>query len=270
MSGAVRLLLHTGGGSGVGPSDAGLLVFFAIGLLGGAHCIGMCGPLVTMYSKQLTAATDGRDGILTQYEVRQHALFNLGRTVSYTLLGGLFGLLGGLVFDVSGTVNAVDTPIRAGTGILVGGFILVVGGRYVLGGFGSHGFLGSGPLGRVYGILTTRVEGWVTGPGVIGLGLVHGLLPCPLLYPAFLYAFATGSTVGGALALAALGIGTFPTVFLYGTVVQSVNATHRTRLHRLLGVGFLLMGWMPLAHGLSLYGIHLPHIEPPIYQPLAL
>jgi sulfite exporter TauE/SafE len=257
--------LHLGGGV---AGEAGLVVFFLVGLLGGAHCIGMCGPLVTMYSKQLTAATDERGGVLTQYEVRQHALFNLGRTVSYATLGGVFGVLGGLVFDVSGTINAVDTPLRAAMGILVGGFILFVGGRYVLGDFGSHGFFGSGPLSGIYRRLTAHVEEWVNGPGIFGLGLAHGLLPCPLLYPAFLYAFASGSALGGTLALGALGVGTFPTVFLYGTVIQSVDATHRTRLHRLLGVAFLIMGWMPLAHGLSLYGIRLPHVEPPIYQPL--
>jgi sulfite exporter TauE/SafE len=93
-------------------------------------------------------------------------------------------------------------------------------------------------------------------------------LPCPLLYPAYLYAFARGSPVAGVVTLAVLGLGTFPTLFAYGTVVNSVGATNRERLHRALGVAFLLLGLMPIAHSLSLFGIAIPHVEPPIYQPL--
>jgi len=91
-----------------------------------------------------------------------------------------------------------------------------------------------------------------------------------LLYPAFLYAFAQGTPVRGALALALLGIGTFPTLFLYGTVIQSVSATHRSRLHRVLGVAFILMGWMLLSHSLGLLGVSVPHVEIPTYRPLVI
>ncbi|AQL44702.1 hypothetical protein BV210_18270 (plasmid) [Halorientalis sp. IM1011] len=65
-------------------SGYGLAVFFLIGLLGGAHCIGMCGPLVATYAERME--TDDRwSGALTLYEVRQHTLFNLGRTMSKVL-----------------------------------------------------------------------------------------------------------------------------------------------------------------------------------------
>ena len=74
--------------------------------------------------------------------------------------------------------------------------------------------------------------------------------------------------LAGVLTLGVLGLGTFPTLFIYGTIVQSVNATYRQRLHRALGVAFLFLGLMPIAHSLALFGIQVPHIEPPIYQPL--
>ncbi len=242
-------------------------VFFLVGLLGGAHCLGMCGPLVTMYSERMTDAKSGTERRLTTYEVRQHALFNFGRTISYATLGAAFGLAGLLFFDAS-TVTRFERPIRVLTGFAVGALIIAVGVQYTLGGQTSHNLPGSGVFGRVYGYISGRVDGWATGPGIVGLGLVHGLLPCPLLYPAFLYAFAGGSPVGGALALGLLGVGTFPTLFLYGTVIQSVGATHRKRLHRVLGVAFLVMGWMLLSHSLALLGVAVPHLEIPTYQPL--
>ncbi len=264
LSLALAVVLHLGE---VSTGSVELGVFLVIGLLGGAHCLGMCGPLVTMYGERMADQTAADGGRLTTYEVRQHALFNAGRTVSYAILGTAFGLAGMLFFDAS-AVTRFERPVRVATGLAVGSLILVVGVQYVLGRQGSHSLPGSGVFGRVYGAVQGRIDGWATGPGIVGLGLLHGLLPCPLLYPAFLYAFARGSPLGGGLALALLGIGTFPTLFIYGTVLQSISPTHRQRLHRVLGVAFLVMGWMLLSHSLGLLGIAVPHVEVPTYQPL--
>ena len=260
-------MIPTGLPAHFGPLPAGeveVVVFLVVGALGGAHCLGMCGPLVTMYADRMES---GREGVLSLFEVRQHALFNAGRTVSYAVIGALFGALGAVFFGAVGTVTAVGNAVRAVSGVVVGLLILVVGARYVLGQFGGHGLFGGGWFGRIYARLAGRVETWANGPGVFALGLVHGLLPCPILYPAFLYAFAQGSPAVGAVSLTLLGLGTFPTLFLYGTVIQSVGDRHRDRLHRALGVAFLVMGWMPLAHGLELIGISVPHIEVPVYLP---
>ncbi|MFB6136531.1 MAG: sulfite exporter TauE/SafE family protein [Halobacteriaceae archaeon] len=262
-AGPAGVLGLLGGVASGAPVELG--VFFLVGLLGGAHCLGMCGPLVTMYAERMESPS--RDDVLTLYEVRQHALFNAGRTVSYAVLGGAFGLVGAVVFDASAVVAAVGTVVRGATGVAVGVLVLLVGARYLLGRHGGHSALGGGPAAAVYRRLSARVEGWAAGPGIVGLGLVHGFLPCPLLYPAFLYALARGSPVAGALSLGALGLGTFPTLFLYGTVVQSVSPAHRARLHRALGAAFLLLGWIPLAHGLELFGVHVPHPEVPVYRP---
>jgi len=260
--------LHTGA---LAAENVELAVFFAVGLFGGAHCLGMCGPLVTTYADRLQrSSAGGREGVLTFYEVRQHGLFNLGRTLSYATIGGVLGLVGGILFDASALVAGIGTAVRGVTGVVVGVAILAVGLQYVLGRQGGHSVLGGGMLSRVYGRLTAHIDDRVTGPGIVGLGLVHGLLPCPILYPAFLYAFAGGDPIRGALALGVLGLGTFPTLFLYGTIIQSVSATHRERLHRVLGVAFLVMGWMPLAHALGLFGVAVPHVEVPFYQPLAV
>jgi sulfite exporter TauE/SafE len=96
------------------------------------------------------------------------------------------------------------------------------------------------------------VDRWVGGPGVVGLGMLHGLLPCPLLYPAFLYAFGRGDPLVGAVSLGALGLGTFPTLFVLGTAVGSLDVGHRSLLHRALGAVFVALGAIPLWHGVGL------------------
>ncbi|WP_122091094.1 sulfite exporter TauE/SafE family protein [Halalkalicoccus subterraneus] len=250
------------------PIYTDLVVFFLIGLLGGAHCIGMCGPLVTTYSKGMTST----EGTLTSHEVRQHGLFNVGRAVSYALIGGLFGLFGSVLY---GTVSIVGLlqPIQAVLGVVIGALIIAAGLTRLFGyrqGSVEHATskLGVSALfGRVYALLTSRINQWVNTPGIVGLGALHGLLPCMLLYPAYLYVLAHGSAVYGIVALGALGIGTIPSVFLYGTVIGSIGLDERLVLNRALGIGFVILGYIPLAHGLALLGVPAPMFDLPFYQP---
>jgi sulfite exporter TauE/SafE len=250
-----------------------VVLFGLIGVLGGAHCIGMCGPLVTMYAEQMSPRPDGgparadRRGHLTAYEVRQHALFNVGRAATYSVLGAAFGGLGSLVFVTAAELGSVAGLVRGGVGIVVGGFILVAGLTYVTGGTATE--IRIPGVERATAWLATRVHRHVNSPSIVGLGAVHAFLPCPMLYPAYLFAFASGSAVAGGIALGALGLGTIPAVFLYGTVVQSVDIAHRQRVHRLLGVVFVALGYVLIAHGLMPLGIHIPHPMLPHYQPLA-
>ena len=269
-----RIVLH---GGVVSTEQLELSAFFLVGLLGGAHCLGMCGPLVTMYATEFGADANGSgtrsDGGLASFrEIRQHLLFNAGRTVSYALLGGAFGLAGALFYDATATVLAVSGWLQAVVGLAVGVAIVATGVRYATGRTGGHGGRLAFPLvsrvSAVFARLQSRLDDWVGGPGVAVLGAVHGLLPCPLLYPAYLYAFARGDPVGGVLTLGVLGVGTFPTLFAYGTVLESIDATHRRRVHRALGVAFVVLGVMPISHSLALFGIDVPHVEPPYYQPI--
>nr|WP_277410099.1 sulfite exporter TauE/SafE family protein [Natrinema longum] len=248
-----------------------MLVLVVVGLFAGAHCLGMCGPLVTTYADRIGAASEKRrEDTLSGYEVRQHALFNLGRTASYAAIGGLFGLLGAVTVASTEAVAAVGDSVRGATGILVG-IAIIVSGLYYLRGqtaVPGHGLPVVGSLfARLSGLLSSRIDRLATSPGIVALGAVHGFMPCPIIYPAYLYAFALGSPTRGALSLAALGVGTIPTLFVYGTALTSIETETRLRLHRGLGAAFLLLGYIPLSHGLMLYGIHLPHLPLPFAQP---
>jgi hypothetical protein len=245
--------------------DVGIVVFFAIGLLGGAHCLGMCGPMVTAYADGFGEGTR-----ISWREIRQHGLFNLGRTAGYAVVGASMGLLGRLIYDAAAVASAADT-VRAVAGVFAGLAIIAAGLGYLRS--GSARAAGSLPVvgaafSRASSLVAGRVQGWARGPGIVGLGALHAALPCPLLYPAFLYAFAAGSPVVGATSLAALGLGTFPTLLAYGLAFGSLSAGRRAGLHRALGVLFVLMGYLPLSHGLMLLGVPLPHPHIPIYQPL--
>jgi len=265
-----------------GTGGVELAVFFLIGLFGGAHCIGMCGPLVTMYSERMNpGATDGghrekggrahgrERNALTLHEVRQHTLFNLGRTVSYATIGAAFGAAGAVLFVATDTVVSFADIVRGVAGITIGALIAVTGIYYLFGRTSLDTMIPmSGVFRRVHSVLASRADRWVNGAGVVGLGALHGFLPCPMLYPAFLYAFAVGSPVEGFLSLAALGVGTVPAVFGYGVLLGSVSVETRKRIHRLLGVAFIVLSYVLIQHGLMQFGVHLPHLKLPFYQPL--
>jgi len=244
------------------PEQTGLVVFFAVGLLGGVHCIGMCGPLVALYADRMNTGD-----VVTWRDTRQHLLFNLGRTAGYAVVGALLGALGALVVDAAAFVSLAN-GVRAGLGLLIGAAVVATGvGYLVRGHVGGHDIPLVGSLFQyVSGVLAGRVDRWVEGPTIALLGVVHAALPCPILYPAYLYAFARGSPVVGALSLGALGLGTVPSLFVSGTVVQSLDANARGNLHRVLGVLFVVMGYFLLAHGLMVVGIDVPHPELPMPQ----
>ena len=248
----------------LGTETVGLPMLVLIGLLGGAHCIGMCGPLVVTYADRMNG-----DRRLTLSDVRQHTLFNIGRTTSYALVGGLFGLAGELVFVGIGDVTGIATEIRATTGIAVGLLVVAIGLGYATGGTGQTVPIpGVDRLGVIVrNRLLSRVDAWVNDYRIVGLGAVHGFLPCPVLYPAYLYAFVQGTALGGAVALAALGLGTIPAVFLTGTVFDRLDVGGHKHLHRALGVAFAVLGYIPLQHGLAALGIALPGVPLPHVVP---
>jgi sulfite exporter TauE/SafE len=244
-------------------SDAGVLAFFVVGLLGGAHCLGMCGPLVTMYADRVG---DDERGVSTR-ALRQHGLFNVGRTVSYAAGGALMGGLGAVFVDAGALLDAGHL-VSGIAGLAAGVVIVAAGVGYATG--GTSGLVaGAVPgLGPAFAAVTDRVaaraDDWATGPGIVALGAAHGAMPCPLLYPGYLYAFATGSPVDGAAALGALGLGTFPTLFAYGTAVGAVGASTRQTVHRALGVAFVLAGTVPIAMGMAALGYPVPHLPLPM------
>ncbi|MFB6120488.1 MAG: sulfite exporter TauE/SafE family protein [Halobacteriaceae archaeon] len=239
-------------GTGAPPDGASVGLFAVLGLVGSVHCLGMCGPLVGLYADRMS--TDDARGP-TATAIRQHALFNAGRTVSYTAIGALMGALGALLYGAA-SLAAVGTAVRGGTGVVVGVLVVAAGVGYVTRGTATDLVSGvpwlGGLFGRAQTALRTRVDRWVDGPGVVALGMLHGLLPCPLLYPAFVYAFGTGSPATGGISLAALGLGTFPTLFVLGTVADAAAVPRRSLLHRALGAVLVALGALPLIRGLTL------------------
>lgn len=271
------MLGTVGGLLQLAPTDvvvnADLAMFLIIGVLAGAHCLGMCGPLVGIYTDRMAETKAKRhEKTLTFFEIRQHAFFNSGRVIGYAIVGAIFGLLGATLFTTVESISTAGNGVRAVTGLSVGALVMLGGLSYLIRGSRAS-MLDSIPViatvfQRISSLLTGRIDRLAGSPGIILLGTVHAVLPCPIIYPAYLYAFAIGDPIRGGLALGLLGIGTFPSLFAYGTMLGTLNASQRAGLHRVLGVAFFVLGYVLLSHGLMLLGFNVPHVHLPYYQPL--
>lgn len=233
--------------------------FLVVGLLGGAHCLGMCGPLATTYAERAS-----RTDRLTLHDVRQQGLYTLGRVGAYVAVGAVLGALGSALV-AGGELLAVGAVLRGLVGVVAGAAVMAIGAGYLRGGAVRHAVPDGGVVSRLSAGLGRRADAWAGDGRIAVLGAAHALLPCPLLYPAYLYAFARGSPTAGALALGALGVGTAPAMVGYATALLAVPVEHRARLHRALGAAFLLLGLVPLTHGLALLGAPVPTVPLPTY-----
>ncbi|MDP2751804.1 MAG: sulfite exporter TauE/SafE family protein [Rhodocyclaceae bacterium] len=210
--------------------DVGLLTFFLVGLLGGAHCVGMCGGIVGALSMQAKGMTI-------------HLAYNAGRIVSYTLAGGLAGGVGHAFGHL--------LPVQQGL-YIVANLMLVAMGLYLLGMTRSLAFLERGgawlwrrvqPATRRFLPVRGVAQAWP-------LGMLWGFLPCGLVYGALVNAMAAGSAQQGAVLMLAFGLGTLPNLLLAGLLLTRFRRFAQAPIMRnvsgLLVLGFGLYGLMKL------------------------
>ena len=215
--------------------DTGYLALFLVGLLGGTHCVGMCGGIVGA----LSMGAPARWSMLLSY--------NAGRIISYSAAGAIAGALGAASLGLEGQV-----PARL---ILYffANLMLVALGFYLLGVTRALAFterVGQN-LWRVLQPLTKRFLPARTMSQAFPLGLLWGWLPCGLVYSALASSLSAGSAGRGAFMMLAFGLGTLPNLLLAGIVLARLNEFVRRpavrMFSRLLVLGFGLYGFLGLA-----------------------
>lgn len=215
--------------------DTGYLALFLVGLLGGTHCVGMCGGIVGA----LSMGAPARWSMLLSY--------NAGRIISYSAAGAIAGALGAASLGLEGQV-----PARLILYFLAN-LMLVALGFYLLGVARALAFterVGQN-LWRVLQPLTKRFLPARTMSQAFPLGLLWGWLPCGLVYSALASSLSAGSAGRGALMMLAFGLGTLPNLLLAGIVLARLNEFVRRPAVRmfsgLLVLGFGLYGFLGLA-----------------------
>lgn len=221
------------------PVEFSYLSAFLIGLLGGVHCVGMCGAIVGALSFGLPAEVQGRPRAMVPYLLA----YNFGRISSYTLAGVLMGGVGWLAANAM-AVNQAQQVLQALAGLFMIALGLYLGGWW----FGLNRVEAAGsvlwrriePLGRR--LLPVRTPGQA-----LGLGLVWGWLPCGLVYSVLIWAMAAGGMREGALLMLAFGLGTLPNLLAMGIFAASLGAwVQRPWVRRMAGALVIAFGVLML------------------------
>ncbi len=215
---------------------------FVVGLLGGAHCVGMCGGIMNAL---VYAVPEGQRSPAKVLPIV--FLYNLGRITSYALAGAIIGALGAWM-------QMIASPIGMGLRVLAG-LMMVAMGLYIAGWWrglahleklGNHAWKHIQPLGSRF--MPVR-KPWQA----LLLGAIWGWLPCGLVYSALTLSAGVVYWYQSALVMIAFGLGTLPVMMLTGAFAFQVKVWTQKALVRniaaLMVIGFGL--WtiaVPLSH----------------------
>ena len=198
-----------------------------LGLLGGGHCLGMCGGLMGALTLAIPKEQRSR-------RFRLLLAYNLGRILSYATAGLLIGLAG---WAVANSPAALFMRVLAG-------LLLIAMGLYLAGwwsGLTRIESLGRG-LWRYIQPVANRLLPVSSLPRALLLGALWGWLPCGLVYSTLLWSASQGNALDSALLMLAFGLGTWPVLLATGLAAERVTALLRKRSVRMAG-GLLVIAF---------------------------
>lgn len=212
-----------------------LIAVFLVGLLGGVHCLGMCGSIVGIFTAQVP-----KDTVRWPF----HLAYSSGRIASYAMAGALVGAVG-----QAGLLMRDAVPVQHLL-FALSSLILVLLGLYLAGVWGAVRQLErlGGGMWKHLQPYTTKLLPVNTVPRALGLGALWGWLPCGLVYSVLLTALAGGSAPRGALIMLVFGLGTLPNLLAIGLFWESIKGwVQSPRVRLMAGMLVMLFGVYGLA-----------------------
>ena len=237
---AVYLIISKAGGFNFIPevsSSMGYGVLFVVGLLTSLHCVAMCGGINMSQCMPKVSTSNG-----FKDKVKPSLLYNLGRVVSYTIIGGVIGALGSVI-SFSGWARAIVAVLS--------GIFMVVMGISMLDIFPWVNKITP----RLPRIFREKAGSAGRGKGPFIVGLLNGLMPCGPLQAMQIYALGTGSLIVGALSMFFFSLGTLPLMFGLGAIVTMLGSKLTKNMMKVSAVLVTVLGIVMLGRGLALSGI---------------
>jgi sulfite exporter TauE/SafE len=219
-----------------------IIAAISLGLLGSFHCIGMCGPIALALPVHQYSPLKKYLGIF---------LYNLGRVVTYTFLGVVFGLLGQSFF-LGGFQQILSIAI--GVLLLLSVILTNVKALNTTKGLGFiYSFINSVKL-QLGSLFNKKGLHFL-----FFIGLLNGLLPCGLVYLGIAGAIATGHYIKGAEFMFYFGVGTVPVMYAVAFLGQFITLKYRNHIRQAMPYVVSVMAVLLIVRGLNL-GI--PYLSP--------
>lgn len=196
------------------------IVLFILGFFTSFHCMAMCGGI-------LITQTINKDDCNydKKYSFKIAFLYNSGRIISYTIIGGIVGSIGSIF---SSTVE-----IQLFIKIIAGIFIIVSG----------LNMIGIKLFNNVKNPIIFRKSTCVNNhknPFIIGY--LSGFLPCGPLQTMQLYALSRGSFILGASSMFVFSLGTLPMMLLFAYFSSRVNKSLNENIYKYIGILTIILG----------------------------
>jgi sulfite exporter TauE/SafE len=210
-------------------------LLFVAGLFTGFHCVGMCGALVVGYTVRAAAGSGSK--------YVTHLYYGLGKTLSYTVVGGLFGALGAIV---------TFTPFMRGVAGVAAGVFLLLFGLATLNLFPSLSRFRI----KMPGFVMRRLgQAYRQNSNPFVIGLLNGLMIiCGPLQAMYIMAAGTGDPLEGAKLLFVFGLGTLPVMLGFGLLTSALSRQFAPKIVKASGVVVIGLGALMLNRGLAMTG----------------
>jgi len=215
-------------------TDAGFIAVFLFGLITSLHCVGMCGGV------QLAVCASSKSESNSKHsKLKPTIQYNLGRVISYTLVGAVLGSIGATV------VTSIDVG---------GSFRIIIGALMILMGLGMLTKLPffQKVIPRMPKLFGNKINDKIGKSGPFIVGLLMGLRPCGPLQTAQIYALGTASLFFGAFAMFLFAISTVPIMFAFGLISSSLNQRFADKLVIIGAAIVIFMGINLFILGISL------------------
>ena len=213
---------------------------FMIGMVGSLHCIGMCGPLALSLPMSEKAGPAKFFGAL---------LYNMGRVVTYSVFGLVFGLIGKSV-----ALFGFQQWLSVIMGVLIIFFIVfprAISGKYAQNTVSRFFEKIRGALGGLF--FKKKLS------SLFFIGILNGLLPCGLVYMAVAGAVATGDIPRSILFMAFFGLGTLPAMWSVTFFGNFITIGIRQKIRKVYPYMMMLMACLLILRGM---GLGIPYVSP--------
>jgi len=198
--------------------ETSYIAAFLVGLLGGVHCVGMCGGIVGALCLGLEQNQTNKHN--TGTALPYLLSYNAGRISSYTLAGLLMGSIGWLgshlfeIYALQQVLEIIAAIFMLALGLYIAGWWRILANVEQLG--GKLIWKRLEPLGRRFMPVKSYRQAFF-------LGIVWGWLPCGLVYSVIIWTISTQSPVEGGLLMLSFGLGTLPNLLLMGVFASTLN-----------------------------------------------
>jgi uncharacterized protein len=218
-----------------------ILSAFVIGFLGSFHCIGMCGPIAIALPVPNSSNISFFIGRI---------LYNLGRVVTYSFMGAIFGLIGERLF-IAGFQQAVSI----GLGIIIIISVLLPS-RY------KNKIIQLPVIQKISQPLKKNISALFSKGTISSLfliGILNGFLPCGFVYIGLAGSIASGNAISGAAVMILFGLGTVPAMLVASVFGKFINLGIRNKIKKAVPVFAILLAAVFIIRGMNL-GI--PYLSP--------